>query len=175
MSLLALSVVVGGYLFAFRLFNQGASVQPQVLASAITVIDQKENDIINQINGIRRGAGVSEVTYDFGLKDLSTMRVADMVDNEYYSHTTPQGYTYGNFMGKYSPDSTFSCENLQLQSGSDAKSVVDAWVDSPAHYRCLTYPGVSKIAISYGVYSEVISVNSESPEQMNIFAMILAN
>jgi uncharacterized protein YkwD len=174
-SLLALSIAVTGYLFAFRLFNQGDYVQSQVLASTVTVVEQKENDIIYQINAVRREAGLSEVTYDFGLKDLSSMRVADMIDNEYYSHTTPQGYTYGNFMGKYSPGSSFSCENLQLQAGSDENSVVDAWVKSPAHYRCLTNPRVTKVAVSYGVYSDVTRTHSESSDEMYIFAMIAAN
>lgn len=174
MSLLAL-FIVAGVLVMFRQLDSEVSVQPQVLASTVTSIDPKENGLIAQINSIRSDAGVPELTYSFGLKDLATFRVSDMALREYYSHISPEGYTYANYLGEHGSDSTYSCENLQLQVGSDDVSVVKAWTTSPAHYRCLIDPRISNIAISYDVHSEVSSAHSGSVDQMYIFAMIASN
>lgn len=174
-SIFATLITIFGVALAFRTATNGVTVTPQVLATTSVAIDPNQDIMINQINALRNGAGVLGLSYSSELKSLTDFRVQDMNDRDYYSHKTPEGYTYTNYMNEYDITSTYSCENLQLQSGSNLSEAVEAWHNSPAHYRCLVNPRVSKVAISYAVHGDVMYDSNNQPRQMYIFAFIASN
>ncbi len=174
-SALALLLVAVSIFFVKNNNLAGVSVEPQVLAAVSTPIDQKESEIIDMVNEIRRGVGVEELVYSSDLKYLTMNRVIDMKTNKYYSHISPEGLTYVASIGNYVSGSTHSCENLQLQVGQDTSEVVTSWKNSPAHYRCLTDPKITRISISNTDHLSAYSHETKQNKQMYVFAMIASN
>lgn len=178
-STLALFIAVFGIFYLFRIAMTGATVEPQVLGDSVSSVDAPVDPsialMINEINNVRSGVGVDEFSYNNELQGLTDYRVQDMVSREYYSHKTPDGFTYANNIPEFYPESSYSCENLQLQVGNNIAEAVSAWVNSPAHYRCLVNPRVSNVAISYTVHGKSIAINSNQSQQMYVFALIASN
>jgi uncharacterized protein YkwD len=164
-----------GYGLLITSTSRGVSVEPQVLAATTTSSNSVENSIISQINSIRQDVGVEAVTYSDDLKQLTNQRVSDMTTNNYYSHKSPNGTTYASYIKVFVPKSTFSCENLQLQMDADVNTAIEAWVNSPAHYKCLIDARLVNIAISYDVHSEIDTDDGFTPRQMYVFVMIASN
>lgn len=174
-STIALILIIVGVLFAVKFVASGVSDESQVLGASTSPSNQTENLLISDINSIRRGAGVDELVYSLDLQELTDFRTQDLVERDYYSHKTPEGYTYAKYMKDYNISSTYSCENLQLQVGDSLANAVVAWQKSPAHLRCLVNPNVSKVAISYAPHGDVIYENNNQPKQMYVFVFIASN
>jgi uncharacterized protein YkwD len=98
-----------------------------------------------------------------------------MITRDYYSHKTPEGFTYANYMSEYVPSSTFSCENLQLQTGDSAADAFNAWFNSPSHKKCLTSPNITKVAISNSRHGEPIYSSDNQLKQLFVFALVASN
>jgi len=149
--------------------------QAQVLAATQEVGSATDSAILDKINKVRVESGVKELDYSSAMKNLTTTRVTDMATKQYYSHTSPTGIKFGDIIKDYDPTSGNSCENLQLQVGDDWQSAVDAWVKSPAHYRCLTKPELTRGAGNGTAYEDVSYAGSGSPKQMFVFSFIATN
>jgi uncharacterized protein YkwD len=93
-----------------------------------------------------------------------------MVERKYYSHTTPESTTYADYLDDYKVESGFSCENLQLQVGSDINQAIDAWQKSSSHYKCLIEPRLRTIGFSHQLYETVSGDNGQ--KQLFVFSMI---
>jgi uncharacterized protein YkwD len=178
-SAMAMFIAIFGIIYLFRIATSGATVEPQVLGENVTLssnsLDQKEIEIIAEINKLRSGVGVGEISYDNNLKKITEFRISDMINRDYYSHNTPEGLTYANYMSEYVPSSTFSCENLQLQTGDDAIEAYNAWVNSPSHKKCLTSPKITKVAISNSRHGEPLYSSDNQTKQLFVFALIASN
>lgn len=178
-SAMAMFIAIFGFFYLFRIATSGATVEPQVLGQSVTVssnsLDQKEIEIIAEINKLRSGVGVGEISYDKDLKRLTEFRISDMINRDYYSHKTPEGLTYANYMSEYMPISTFSCENLQLQVGDSALEAYNAWVNSPSHKKCLLSPKITKVAISNSRHGDPIYSSGNQPKQLFVFALVASN
>lgn len=170
-----LSFAFFGAFLLLQLASNGAVVEPQVLGATSSPVDRNVSVITDEINKVRSGVGAEELVYSLDLQNLTDFRVSDMVARDYYSHKTPDGYTYANYIAEYDSGSTYSCENLQLQVGSSPEEAVEAWVNSPSHYRCLTNPNVSNIAVSYSPHGEVVYGLDNQPQQMFVFALVASN
>lgn len=155
--------------------NTVIAQQPQVLAASNESVSAVEKSILDKINKVRVESGARELTYSSAMKRLTSDRVSDMAKRQYYSHKTPDGYTFADTIQDYDSASGASCENLQLQFGDDWQEAVDAWVDSPAHYRCLTNPNLNRGAGSVASYDEAIYDDSNAAKQMYVFAFIATN
>ena len=149
--------------------------QPQVLAAAVETVDKAEMSILDKINKVRVESGSKELTYSTAMKKLTTDRVSDMATRQYYSHKNPDGYTFAQTIHDYDSASDSSCENLQLQIGDSWQEAVDAWINSPAHHRCLTDPNLTRGAGSMIAYDEVNYDKSSGDEQMFVFAFVATN
>lgn len=178
-SALALFFAISSLLYLFRFASIGAIVEPQVLGDSTSSVDVPsdliEKVMIDEINALRSGVNLDKLSYSLDLKSLTNFRVSDMGARNYYKHKTPDGYTYANYMSEYNIESSHSCENLQLQVGDDHIEAVKAWVDSTSHYRCLTDPKNTKVAISYSPHGEPSFDSNNLPRQMYVFAMIASN
>lgn len=167
--LLALAGIASLYMIRS---NTVVAQQPQVLSVSV---DAVEMSILDKINKVRVESGVKELSYSSAMKSLTTDRVSDMANRQYYSHKTPDGYTFASTILDYDSKSGTSCENLQLQVGDDWQEAVDAWVDSPAHYRCLTNPNLTRGAGSVSAYDAVVYDKSNDSKQLYVFAFIATN
>jgi uncharacterized protein YkwD len=155
--------------------NSVVVTMPQVLAASAELADDENLLILDMINKVRVEAGVEKLAYSRAMRDQTTDRVSDMATRQYYSHRSPEGIGFGQTIHDYDPSSGSSCENLQLQIGDNWQTAVDAWVSSPAHYKCLTNPVLTRGAGSVSAYDTVSYTGSEMTTQMYVFAFIATN
>jgi uncharacterized protein YkwD len=170
---LAISVIIAGYFLYFGSISSGVSVEPQVLAASSSVASVEQQLFLDKVNEVRLSAGVEKLSYDTKLENLTDYRVEDMVARNYYSHKTPELTTYADYFDKFNINSSFSCENLQLQIGPDVYEAVDAWINSSSHYECLVDSRLKTVAFNYDLHETVFSQGSQ--KNMYVFAMIAAN
>ena len=165
-------VFLSSLYFVSARFVSGVSVEPQVLASS-TELTQSQRLFLDKINSIRKEAGASELNYSNEIEGLTDFRVLDMSNREYYSHKTPDGVTYANYLREYNIATDFSCENLQLQIGPDINEAINAWVNSTPHYNCLIDNRLNNLAFSYEPY--MLQENEAEQDTTFVFAMIASN
>ncbi len=106
-----------------------AKFNPEILgyASNITV-----SDLLTNTNQKRAAAGVGSLQIDGQLSAAAAAKAADMLANQYWAHTSPQGRDPWSFIVAAGYNYLFAGENLARDFG-DSASVVAAWMNSPTH------------------------------------------
>ena len=96
--------------------------------SALTDDEKETFDLINQQ---RKNAGLSALTIDNELQKVAKIKAQDMVDNNYFSHTSP---TYGSpFDMLNSFKISYKTAGENIAGNSSNQSAVTAWMNSSGH------------------------------------------
>lgn len=114
-------------------------VMPDVLA-------QEQKQIVALTNVMRTDLGVNELIVRPMLEKSAQAKADDMVVNEYFSHTSPEGLTVREFLRQAGYRYSTAGENLAM-GFSTAEQVIEAWKNSPTHYANL----IDKDFIDLGV------------------------
>lgn len=94
-------------------------------------VSADEQEVLNLINQQRKNAGLGELKFDPELQKVARIKAQDMVNNNYFSHTSP---TYGSpfdMMKKFGISYKTAGENIA--GNSTNKAAVQAWMGSPGH------------------------------------------
>lgn len=94
-------------------------------------ISSDEQEVLNLINQQRKNAGLSELKFDSELQRVARIKAQDMVNNNYFSHTSP---TYGSpfeMMKKFGI--TYKTAGENIAGNSTNKGAVEAWMSSAGH------------------------------------------
>ena len=94
------------------------------------------------IHDVRAENGVTIVMENSVLNTAAMAHAVDMVDNGYLSHTNLDGMTPGDRATAAGYDWDFMAENI-AQGFMSESSVVQAWMDSPAHRDNMVDPRAS--------------------------------
>ena len=97
------------------------------LASSITT-----EELIKLTNQERTENGLEELTLNPVLVDAATKKAADMINKNYWAHTSPEGRTPWSFFKEVDYQYLYAGENL-ARDFQDSDSVVNAWMNSPTH------------------------------------------
>ena len=90
-----------------------------------------EQTIFNLVNEARRNAGLTELKLDKELLRVARIKSKDMVDNNYFSHTSP---TYGTpFQMIKNFGISYKSVGENIAGNSTAKKAFDAWMSSSGH------------------------------------------
>lgn len=103
--------------------NTGNSVNSNLTAN--------EQEVFNLINKKRTDAGLSALKIDNELQRVARIKAQDMVDNNYFSHTSP---TYGSpfdMIKNFGISYRTAGENLAGNSSNSG--AVEAWMNSEGH------------------------------------------
>ena len=117
-------VVFGLFIFTNKNFEISqrldltATVYPAVLAD-LTNKDRQEE-------------GVKELTWNETLAQAAKLKAEDMIKNEYFAHTSPQGISPWYWLAELKYNFSYAGENLAIRF-SDSDDVQDAWLNSPSH------------------------------------------
>lgn len=107
---------------------RGSDADPSKSPDAETAA---EADILTLVNQERSSAGCEAVTADAELAELAAGFSEDMADRGFFSHTSPDGKSPWDRAGDM--DITdLGGENI-ARGQTDARSVMDTWMDSPGH------------------------------------------
>lgn len=91
-----------------------------------------QKQVLDLVNAERAKVGLNALVLDSSLSNVATMKSQDMIDKNYFSHTSP---TYGSpfdVMKKFGISYKTAGENIAYGQKSP-KEVVNAWMNSKGH------------------------------------------
>lgn len=117
---------------------------PQLDASVLSY----ENEVIRLVNEIRAKNGLKPLTANWELSRVARYKSQDMVDNRYFSHTSP---TYGT------PFQMIKAFGLSYRSAGEniaygyrtPQAVVDGWMNSSGHRANILNASYTQIGVGY--------------------------
>ena len=119
-----------------------------------------EEEIIQEINDMRRAEGLGELTYNENLQKAARIRSKELYQNSYFAHSRPNGDDWDTVLSEDVPTpNTGRGENLAMATSSEfirhrtADEWVDQWANSPGHYENMMRPEFTHIGV--GVYCQV--------------------
>lgn len=137
-------------------------------ASSIT-----ETNIFNLTNSERAKYGLSSLSWNYKLAQAARAKAQDMLDKDYFSHTSPDGRSPWSFIGATGYNYIYAGENLAMNF-SVAEDVISAWMGSGGHranvlsvnYREL---GVGIITGEYQGYTTTVIVQMFGSQATQVY------
>jgi len=102
---------------------------PGVLGIASSITSQ---ELIQLTNLKRQEHDLSALSLNSTLSQIAGLKGADMIANNYWAHTSPEGKTPWSFFTQGDYRYLYAGENL-ARDFSDSSSVVNAWMSSSTH------------------------------------------
>ncbi len=97
------------------------------IASSITA-----EDLIDLTNQKRQDNGLTQLEINPNLTSAAMQKAADMINKNYWAHTSPEGRTPWTFFKEVDYQYLYAGENL-ARDFLDPQSVINAWMKSPTH------------------------------------------
>lgn len=127
-------------------------VVPILKSEPAPVVSFKQANINTQIlvdltNKERASRGLAPLTINPKLVNAAKLKGEDMLKNNYWAHTGPQGQTAWTFISKSGYGYIDAGENLARGFGSNMNMVHNSWVASPTHMTNIIDPRFKEIGI----------------------------
>lgn len=136
------------------------STQPQTQASS--GLDEKAriafntnrdwiNEELTYVNQVRAEAGKAPLVLDEQMSIAACARCVEMIENNHFYHTRPDGRSCFTILDEYNISRTTSGENIAWGYSSPS-AVVEGWKKSPGHYENMINERYTRIGIgvAYG-------------------------
>lgn len=104
--------------------------------------------VLSMVNSERAVAGCEPLRVDHRLVRAATAHSADMSRRGYFSHTTPEGVTFGERIRRAGYPKP-GAENI-AHGQTSARQVVGDWLASPGHHRNIVNCEFEAIGIGVG-------------------------
>ena len=136
----------------------GIKTTSEMIAQAKNLVSQNQNDyerVLQLTNSYRSEIGVKALTLDADLSVTATIRAIEMAENNYYSHTRPNGGSCFSILYEYGIDYSIAAENIAkgTEGYFTADVVSEGWKNSSGHYKNMTNSEYSKIGIGKYTYN----------------------
>lgn len=109
-------------------------------------ISTMENQVVTLVNQERAKRGLSQLKVNSTLAYVARLKSQDMVNRNYFSHTSP---TYGSpftMMQHYGLRFSAAGENIAMGQRT-AQEVMNAWMNSPGHRANILSPSYTQIGV----------------------------
>jgi len=116
-----------------------------------------ELEVIQLVNVQREKAGLQPLRKNDKLMTVARVKSQDMVDENYFSHTSPVYGTPGELLNYHDVTYRRSGENIATGQRT-SEIVVNAWMDSPGHRANILNPDFKQIgvgAVQGGLYGGI--------------------
>ena len=146
------------FLFAALLLFAGPATRAVRAADELGRLTEIEAAVLARVNEERRGAGLAPLVNDERLGEVASDHAMDMIHRNYFDHVDPDGRTLADRIGKGYPHKTLETgENIlrligHLRPDEQAKRMVAAWMNSPAHRKNILDPRFTRTGI--GVWAD---------------------
>lgn len=94
-------------------------------------LTNEEQETLERVNEYRKQNGLKELKPFSGLQEVAKMKAMDLVENEYFSHTSSQLGTPFEMLQQNGIDYKMAGENLA--GNLNPERAVEAWINSPTH------------------------------------------
>lgn len=138
-------------IIVFNCFVFGANNVEDIRGTATTenvVLSDEEREILDLINEERIEYGLEKLEACEELQKVAKLKAEDLVNNSYFSHTSP---TYGTpFEMLKSQGVVYTVAGENLAGNETGPRAVNAWMNSPAHKENILdsdykYTGISVV------------------------------
>jgi hypothetical protein len=113
-----------------------------VLASEITA-----KKVIQLVNAERQKRDLPSLLENETLSRVAEKKAKDMIDKDYFAHTSPEGKTPWHWFSKENYDYRYAGENLAINFVS-AEKQMDAWMKSESHKKNILSENFSEIGVA---------------------------
>ena len=111
-------------------------------------VTQYEQEVIRLVNEIRAQNGLSALTYNWELSRVARYKSQDMVDNRYFSHTSPTYGTPFQMIRSFGLSYRSAGENIAYGQRTP-QAVVNAWMNSSGHRANILSSSYTQIGGGY--------------------------
>ncbi|MEX2090790.1 MAG: CAP domain-containing protein [Candidatus Paceibacterota bacterium] len=107
------------------------------------------DDIVVLTNEVRQENGLPQLAVSPVLQEAAKLKLADMLQNNYFAHTSPAGVSPWYWFEKAKYSYKLAGENLAMDFAF-SQDVVDAWMGSESHRKNLLLKDFSETGIAVG-------------------------
>ena len=111
-------------------------------------VTQYEQEVIRLVNEIRAQNGLSALTYNWELSRVARYKSQDMVDNRYFSYTSPTYGTPFQMIRSFGLSYRSAGENIAYGQRTP-QAVVNAWMNSSGHRANILSSSCTQIGVGY--------------------------
>lgn len=119
---------------------------------SIPQVDQSvtayEAEVVRLVNEIRQQNGLRPLTANWELSRVARYKSQDMVDNRYFSHTSPTYGTPFQMIKAFGLSYKTAGENIAYGYATP-KAVVDGWMNSSGHRANILNASYTQIGVGY--------------------------
>lgn len=119
---------------------------------SIPQVDQSvtayEAEVVRLVNEIRQQNGLRPLTANWELSRVARYKSQDMVDNRYFSHTSPTYGTPFQMIKAFGLSYKNAGENIAYGYATP-KAVVDGWMNSSGHRANILNASYTQIGVGY--------------------------
>lgn len=137
-------LAIGALLIIFQSILQIASVHTSVLGYAANI---STDEVIRLTNAERSKLGLNELDHNSALAEAAALKGADMLENNYWAHISPDGTEPWDFFRSAGYEYRYAGENLARDFSSPVDAV-SAWMASPSHKENMLSDKYNEIGIA---------------------------
>jgi uncharacterized protein YkwD len=126
--------------------RDAAPVNTEQSLSQTSEFDELKAEVVRLTNEERAKEGLPALEVLPELMDCAQAKAQDLIDNDYYAHTSPTYGSVRDMMAVFVPDSDLAGENL-CNFGESAERVMEAWLGSAGHLANIVYPKFTHVGI----------------------------
>ena len=123
-----------------------AAISPFQSEAAGPAITENDANFASMLNGMRLAVDLGPVRHDERLDRAAQAHAQDMVDQNYFSHTSLDGRTVPERIAAQGYDARGWGENIAGRQQSD-REALDAWINSPTHNALLNADSLDDFAL----------------------------
>ena len=113
---------------------------------SVTIQSSAEQTILKLMNEKRAEAGLQPLTMDNTLLSVARYKSNHMIQNNYFSHTNPDGTNWTNWLKTLGYRYTATAENIAYNS-YDPVELFNQWWNSSGHRKNMMNPSYTKVGI----------------------------
>jgi uncharacterized protein YkwD len=113
---------------------------------SINIQTSAENQILQLMNAKRTEAGLKPLTLDNTLVKVARYKSDDMIQNNFFDHTNPDGTKWTNWLQALGYQYTSTGENIAYNT-YDAVELFNQWWNSPGHRANMMNSSYTKVGI----------------------------
>lgn len=105
-----------------------------------------QKEVLDLVNKERTSRGLQSLKFNSELSNVATLKSQDMIDKNYFDHTSP---TYGSpfdMMKKFGISYTSAGENIAMGQETP-QEVMNAWMNSDGHRKNILNPDFTELGV----------------------------
>ncbi|MDW7739799.1 MAG: CAP domain-containing protein [Bacillota bacterium] len=134
--------------------NKTESVSSSSSSGSSVSLSQKEKQMLDYINDARKTAGLPALQLNSQLTSAARAKSKDMVDNNYFSHSSPTYGTLEGLLKRFGINYRTAGENLAMNSNGSVSAAHNSLMGSPGHRANILNSGYTAVGIGIHVKSD---------------------